>query len=104
MVTNDNGILCNSISIQNPLANNIVERVHQTIGNIISTFKIQETNLDNENPWEGILSSTMFVLGRSSLCSLRCKILHSMHRHNWYLVGTQLLTSTRKPTGKNEPS
>ena len=36
--------------------------VHQTIGNIIRTFKIQEMDLDNENPWEGILSSTMFAI------------------------------------------
>ena len=34
--------------------------VHQTIVNIMHIFKIQQMNLDNENPWEGILSSTMF--------------------------------------------
>ena len=39
-----------------------VERVHQTIGNIIHTFKIQQMDLDNENPWEGALSSTMFAI------------------------------------------
>ena len=38
----------------------IVEWVHQTIGNFIRTFKIQQMDLDNENTWEGILSSTMF--------------------------------------------
>ena len=36
-----------------------MERVH-TIGNIIRIFKIQEIDLDNENPWEG--SSTMFAI------------------------------------------
>ena len=39
-----------------------MERVHQTIGNITRTLKIQEMDLDNENYWEGILSSTMFVI------------------------------------------
>ena len=39
-----------------------MERVHQTIGNIIHTFKIQVVDLDKENPWEGILSSTMFAV------------------------------------------
>ena len=62
MMANDYGIPCNSISVRNPQANAVVERVHQTIGNIIRTFKIQEMDLDNENPWEGILSSTMFVI------------------------------------------
>ena len=32
----------------------IVERVHQTIGNIIHALKNQQMNLDNENPWQGI--------------------------------------------------
>ena len=41
--------------------NSIVEKAHQTIGNILSTFKIQEVDLEDENPWEGILVSTMFA-------------------------------------------
>ena len=61
-MANDYGIPCNSISVRNPQANAIVERVHQTIGNIIRTFKIQEMDLDNVNPWEGSLSSIMFTI------------------------------------------
>ena len=62
MMENDYGISCSPISVRNPQANAIVERVHQTIGNIIRTFKIQEIDLDDEKPWEGILSSTMFAI------------------------------------------
>ena len=65
MMVNDYGILCSPISTRNSEANIIGERVHQTIGNIIRTFKIQQIDLDNENPWEGILSSTMFVMQSS---------------------------------------
>ena len=61
-MANDYRIPCNSISVRNPQANAIVERVHQTIGNIIRTFKIQQMDLDSESPWEGILSSTMFAI------------------------------------------
>ena len=32
------------------------------IFNIIRTFKLQEMELDNENPLEGILTSTMFAI------------------------------------------
>ena len=39
-----------------------MERVHQTIGNIIHTFTIQQMDLDNEMPWEEILLSTMFAI------------------------------------------
>ena len=62
MMKNDYGIPCNSISVRNPQADAIVERVNQTISNFILTFIIQKMNLDNENYWEGILSSTMLAV------------------------------------------
>ena len=62
MMANDYGIPFNSISVRNQQANEIVERVHQTIGIIIRTFKIQQMNLDKKKPWKGILSSTMFAI------------------------------------------
>ena len=61
MMANDFRIPWSSISVRNLQANTIVERVHQTIGNVIRTFKMQETDLVNENPLEGILSSSMFL-------------------------------------------
>ena len=54
-VGNDYGILCDSISMRKQQAKAIVERVHQTICNIIRIFKIQQMDLDNKNPWEAIL-------------------------------------------------
>ena len=62
MMANDCRKLCNSISVRNPQVNAIMERVHQTIGNIIRTYAIQEIDLDNKNLWEGILSCTMFAI------------------------------------------
>ena len=40
MMTNDNGIWVKSVIFRNPQANAILERVHQTIDNILHTFKI----------------------------------------------------------------
>ena len=40
-MANDNGISFSPISTRTSQANKIVERVHQTIGNIICTFTIQ---------------------------------------------------------------
>ena len=79
-------------SARNPQTNAIVKRVHQTISNIIRTFKIQEMDLDDENPWE-------FYHLLCSPYGLRCTLQRNTHRHNWYLVGTRSLISTRKPTG-----
>ena len=96
MMANDYGILCNSISVRNPRANAIVERVHQTIGNFTCTFTIQQMGLDNENPWEGILSSTMFAIQStvhtttqhtpSQLVFGRDAILNINQEANWQLI------------------
>ena len=62
MITNDYGIMVKPITSRNPQANAIQERVNQTISYIVRTFKVQNMLLDDENPWDGILASTMFAL------------------------------------------
>ena len=44
----------------NPQANAIVERVHQTIGNMIRTFELYDNDgIDDDDPWSGILATVM---------------------------------------------
>ena len=62
MMINDYGITVKPITSKNLQANVILEQVHQTIGNILRTFKVQNMVLDDENPWDGVLASTMFAL------------------------------------------
>ena len=60
MIINDYGITV--ITSRNPQANVILERAHQIIGNILRTFKVQNVVLDDQDPWEGLLASTIFAL------------------------------------------
>jgi hypothetical protein len=60
MIENDYGIKRKGTTVQNPQAHANLERVHQTIGNIIQT--LSKENLDEENPWGGILAATMFAV------------------------------------------
>jgi hypothetical protein len=62
MIENDCGIKHRGAAVCNPQANTINERVHQTLGNIIRTFQVQDKDLTTENPWGGILSAAMFAL------------------------------------------
>ena len=62
MISNDNGIMVKPITSRNTQANAILERLHQMIGNILRTFKVQNMELDDQNPCEGILAFTMFAL------------------------------------------
>ena len=58
MIMNDYGIRVKLIT----KANAILECVHQTIGNMLCTFKIQDIVFDDDNLLDGILASIMFVL------------------------------------------
>ena len=60
MITKDYGIKKKPISTRNPQANAIVERVHQTVGNMIRTFELYDNDkLDDNDPWSGILTAVM---------------------------------------------
>ena len=62
MMQEDYGVKKNPITARNPQANSIVERVHQTIGNMIRTFSVQDMELDEDDPWAGILSAVGFAV------------------------------------------
>ena len=50
------------ITSTNPKDSFILARVHQTIDHNICTFEIQDMVLNDENPLDGIMASTMFAL------------------------------------------
>jgi len=60
MLESEYGITKKPITKRNPQANSIIERVHQTLGNMIRTFSVQD--MDEENPWQGILSAVAFAI------------------------------------------
>ena len=61
MVKNDYGITVKAITTRNPQANAILERIHATIGNIIRTHQVLNIELDEEDPWSGILAAAMYA-------------------------------------------
>ena len=60
MCHNDYGLKRKPITTRNPQSNAIIERIHQTIGNIILTFDV--SNIVNNDPWLGILAATMYAV------------------------------------------
>ena len=63
MCVNDYGIKRKVISTRNPQANAIVERAHQTLGNLIRSFQLQDKPYyDPDDPWGGILAAVAFAL------------------------------------------
>ena len=60
MCHNDYVLKRKPITTTNPHSHAIIERIHQTIGNIIRTFDV--SNIVNNDPWSGILAATMFAI------------------------------------------
>ncbi len=56
------GITPKPITVRNPQANAICKQVHQVIEYIIRTFELQTNYLDEDNPWESVLSATAFAI------------------------------------------
>jgi hypothetical protein len=91
MVREHCGVKIKPITARNPQANAIIERVHQTIGNIIQMFDVQLT--DKEDPWNGMLSATMFAARATHHTTLQASpmqlvfgrdaILNVKHVSNW---------------------
>jgi hypothetical protein len=72
MVSNDYGLNRHGTTVQNPPANAILKRMHQTIGNIIIAFDIYNNeDLDLEHPWSEILVATTFYLGATYHTTLK---------------------------------
>jgi hypothetical protein len=63
MMVEDYGVKKKPITKRNPQANAIVERVHQTIGNMIRTFSIADNpDITDNDPWTGILNVVAFAV------------------------------------------
>ena len=60
MITKNYGITARVITTRNPQANAILERIHQTVGDMIRTFKMYDRNdLGEHDPWTGVLAAIM---------------------------------------------
>ena len=57
----------------NPQANEIIERIHQVIGNLAHIYNLQETYVDDADPWMGILAASSFAV-RSTYHKTKYKI------------------------------
>jgi len=96
LLKEDYGVENKPISSKNPQANAILERVHQTLGNIVRTFEIQDNYVDEEDPWKGILSAAAFAIRSTYHTTLqktpgqlvfgRDMILNIKHTANWEYI------------------
>ena len=46
----------------NPTSNKILERIHHILGNLVQTYHIKETYVEEYDPWLGILAVAAFEI------------------------------------------
>ena len=62
LIENEYGIKTKPASPGNPQANTIIERTHQVLGNLIHTYNLQETYVDDADLYMGILAAAAFAV------------------------------------------
>ena len=106
LIKKEYGITRKPITVRNPQANAIVERVHQTIGNMIRTFELENNYLEEDDPWKGILAATAFAVRATIHTTLqktpaqlvfgRDMILNVQHIANWEYIKQRKQTLINK--------
>ena len=94
MCREDYGVKRKPITTRNPQANAILERIHQTIGNMIRTVQVQ--NSTDKDPWAGVLSAIAFATRATYHTTLRATpaqlvfgrdaILNIKYEANWQYI------------------
>jgi hypothetical protein len=101
------GIKRKVISMQNPQANAIVERMHQMLGNLIRSFQLQDQPYyDPDDPWGGILAAVAFALRSTYHTTLqatpgqlifgRDMVLNVQHLTDWTAIRARKQQITHK--------
>ena len=96
MLMEDCGIKKKPITVRNPQANAIVERIHQVLGNMIRSFELENNYLDEEDPWKGLLTAAAFAVRSTIHTTLkktpgqlvfgRDMIFNMKHEADWEMI------------------
>eukprot|EP00957_Ditylum_brightwellii_P010633 805131-Ditylum_brightwellii.AAC.1 len=93
MITSDYWVKKKPITARNSQVNSIIERIHQTIDNIIRSFDVHDTSIDEKDLWTTILSAVRFAIKATVHTTMqathmqlvfgRDAILNIKHEVNW---------------------
>ena len=96
MVEKDYGIDTKGITVRNPQANAIIERVHQVLGNTIRTFDNEQRTINHQDPWTGILCAVAFAVRSTYHTTLKATpgqlvygrdlIFNIQHEVDWRII------------------
>ena len=62
LIEEEYGILSKQSTSINPTSNEILERIHGVLGNVVQTYNIKDTYIYEYNLWSAILAVTVFKM------------------------------------------
>lgn len=96
MIREEYGIKAKPITIRNPQANAIIERIHQVVGDMIRTYDTNAIDEDAENPFEGLTSAICWAIRSTYHTTLKATpgqavfgrdmIWNIRHETDWQLI------------------
>ena len=79
---NECGIKTKPTMVRNPQDNAIVERTHQATVHMVRTFELEDTCMDEDDPWAGTLAATAFAVHSSHHATLQATPGQSVFRRD----------------------
>ena len=67
LIKTEYGINVKPSTSGNPMSNAILERIHQVLGNLVRNFNIQQTYVDENDPWTGVLAAADFAISQQPI-------------------------------------
>ena len=94
------------ISVKNPKANSVLERIHQVVGDMLRSKDLENYDFQNENPWADILSSVAWAIRSTVHTTLdatpgqlvfgRDMIFQDTFKANWQAIHARKARSSLK--------
>ena len=107
------GINPKPVSVKNPQANAILERIHQVFANLCRTYELEEREMDRSDPWSGIISAVAWAIRSTYHTTLKATpgqlvfgrdmVLNITHNADWAAIKTRkqaLINSNNKRENK----
>ena len=73
LIEEECGILSNPRTLGYKTSNATLKRIHAVLGNLVHTYNIKNTYMDEDDPWSGILAAESFKIC-STVNRLKCYI------------------------------
>ena len=91
LIETEYGITAKPITLIDPKSNEILDQKHQNLGNLVQNFNIQQTHVDENDPWTRILAAAAFGIfstNKSQKCYIPGQLMFGRERINIELTMT----------------